>query len=327
MENAEKTSVMLENGSLPEQAVTAALTSTEATRMAAPVPCPVCGTANPALETYCIECGFLLSSQPGTPVAAEEPLCPYALVEETTGRRFPLKEGENLIGREGGDVLLTDTTVSRRHAVLSVHGTAVTITDQGSTNGTRVDGTPIQAGVACPLRSGCVLQLGGVSLSLEGPETSAPEPQTAQVEVTETADERPVTARLVSDGRHPGDILIRPGRTTIGRRASNSHVISGDPYVSGAHAAIVSDGETLTIEDLGSTNGTFVDGRRLPPGTPTLLHDGDTVTIGQGTYTVSIAQKETEPQPTAAGVTEDLSAFDEEEDDDAPDIWIAKEDA
>ncbi len=53
------------------------------------------------------------------------------------GEIFPLKEGENLIGREAGDVTFpTDRYVSARHARLDVQGAEATLTDVGSSNGT-----------------------------------------------------------------------------------------------------------------------------------------------------------------------------------------------
>ena len=52
--------------------------------------------------------------------------------------------------------------------------------------------------------------------------------------------------------------------------------------VSRRHARIIRQKDQYAIEDLGSTNGTFVNrGRRLLPGTPQLLNDGDEVVVGK----------------------------------------------
>ncbi len=59
------------------------------------------------------------------------------------GDRFPLHDGENLIGRTAGDLSFPgDGFVSSRHAMLTVNGRAVTLQDLGSSNGTfvRMDG-------------------------------------------------------------------------------------------------------------------------------------------------------------------------------------------
>ncbi|WP_306590727.1 FHA domain-containing protein [Geothrix sp. 21YS21S-4] len=53
-----------------------------------------------------------------------------------------------VIGREEGDVITRDPETSRRHAVLDIRGDgSVWITDQGSTNGTRVNGQRISGSV------------------------------------------------------------------------------------------------------------------------------------------------------------------------------------
>lgn len=55
-----------------------------------------------------------------------------------------------------------------------------------------------------------------------------------------------------------------------------------DAKVSRRHARIVRNNGSYSIEDLGSTNGTYVNrGRRLLPGNPQLLHDGDEVIVGK----------------------------------------------
>lgn len=52
--------------------------------------------------------------------------------------------------------------------------------------------------------------------------------------------------------------------------------------VSRRHARIIYENDKFLIEDLGSTNGTFVNrGRRLLPGTPHILTDGDEIIVGK----------------------------------------------
>ena len=61
------------------------------------------------------------------------------------GRRIPIGAEPLVIGRlpECG-VVLQDSNVSRRHAELRRNGDAIVVTDLGSTNGTRVNGTPVR---------------------------------------------------------------------------------------------------------------------------------------------------------------------------------------
>lgn len=64
----------------------------------------------------------------------------------------------------------------------------------------------------------------------------------------------------------------------LGRDLSNDIVIN-DPEVSRRHARLLLSGNTFILEDLGSTNGTFIHGQRL--GAPVVLRPGDMITIGE----------------------------------------------
>jgi pSer/pThr/pTyr-binding forkhead associated (FHA) protein len=50
--------------------------------------------------------------------------------------------------------------------------------------------------------------------------------------------------------------------------------------VSRRHARILKRGEAITIEDLGSVNGTFINRKKLSPYIPEKLHNGDIVQLG-----------------------------------------------
>jgi pSer/pThr/pTyr-binding forkhead associated (FHA) protein len=72
------------------------------------------------------------------------------------------------------------------------------------------------------------------------------------------------------------------GETSVGRSSGSSIVLKSDDYASGQHAQLTRHGGLLYVEDLGSTNGTFVNGRKTVGATP--LRDGDTVRIGSTTF-------------------------------------------
>jgi len=67
-------------------------------------------------------------------------------------------------------------------------------------------------------------------------------------------------------------------RTVLGR-SRDCDIVLGDPAVSNRHAAIVREGDTFTIHDLASTNGTFVGGERISA--PRVLNEGDEVRLGK----------------------------------------------
>jgi pSer/pThr/pTyr-binding forkhead associated (FHA) protein len=70
-----------------------------------------------------------------------------------------------------------------------------------------------------------------------------------------------------------------PVPLTIGRSAENSAVLGGDEFASGHHARVEAQRDGVWILDLGSTNGTWVNGERMDG--RRRLHDGDVVRIGE----------------------------------------------
>lgn len=75
---------------------------------------------------------------------------------------------------------------------------------------------------------------------------------------------------------------LPPGGLSIGRTSDNEIVVN-DPMASRKHARLLADPQGLAIEDLGSANGTFVNGRREQR---TLLRERDIVTIGNVDFAV-----------------------------------------
>mgnify|MGYP000571915658 CR=1 FL=1 len=73
-------------------------------------------------------------------------------------------------------------------------------------------------------------------------------------------------------------VRIRPKGHVIGR-SPDADIRISDPYSSEFHARVgIQDGDVV-VHDLGSTNGTYVNGRRVT--SPTLVTRGDTVQIGK----------------------------------------------
>jgi hypothetical protein len=66
---------------------------------------------------------------------------------------------------------------------------------------------------------------------------------------------------------------------TVGRSAANDVPLEGDDYASGLHARFEPRGDGVWIQDVGSTNGTFVNGERLTA--PRRLAPGDVVRVGE----------------------------------------------
>ncbi len=279
--------------------------------MGAEAQCPVLlGRVEPA-DTYCPECGYGLAGLSGatgfepSDAADEEG---GIRLEEPDGRSHRLRPGLNTVGRESADVLLPDKTVSRRHARLEVDddGT-VTLEDLSSTNGTQVNGDVLAPHIARVLQAGDHVCFGSVVTALRLP-AAVPTPGPSLHPAAEAL--RPAAVGvgspdpLSSPGSSPSlpptaagaggaraqvvemreesgrTFALVPGVTTFGRRADNSVILQGDPYVSGSHAQIIADDAVFRLTDVGSTNGTLLNGRRLAINEPETLSEGDVILIG-----------------------------------------------
>ncbi|MPY81949.1 MAG: DUF2662 domain-containing protein [Actinophytocola sp.] len=94
---------------------------------------------------------------PGRPLAAT------LILDDGSNRSYSLKQGGNVVGRgQDADFRLPDTGVSRRHLEITWDGQSATLADIGSTNGTTVNGTPVQT---WQLADGDVIRVGHSSLT------------------------------------------------------------------------------------------------------------------------------------------------------------------
>jgi S1-C subfamily serine protease len=106
------------------------------------------------------------------------------------------------------------------------------------------------------------------------------------------------TLRVVA-GKASGTEIKLDGEFVIGRASEGDGTLGDDPELSRSHARIIRRaGDQLSIEDLGSTNGTYVNGRRVEG--PTKLRPGDTIKVGMTTLQLLDAAGKA-PQTTALG--------------------------
>jgi hypothetical protein len=92
-----------------------------------------------------------------------------------------------------------------------------------------------------------------------------------------------VVARVtLQNGTREIPLVFKPGgkRLNVGR-ASDNELSLNDASVSKIHAALLMTGEgTLLVADTGSTNGTFINGRRIAYGESRAIEDGDVIGFG-----------------------------------------------
>ncbi len=166
------------------------------------------------------------------------------------------------------DIRIDHPQVSRRHAELAYEpGAGWVLRDLGSSNGIFVDGQRV---AALAVWQGCHVMLGP---SVEARVLRVGEPGIAGLpdvgvaerdgtDVPGSGQARPVrsgqetpTGKIVSDRSGSGVV-------TIGRAPDNS-VVADDLLVSRHHAQATPEGDGFRIEDLGSRNGTYVNGARV----------------------------------------------------------------
>jgi len=102
---------------------------------------------------------------------------------------------------------------------------------------------------------------------------------------------------LITDDSEPGlppRVAITPP-FRIGRREGFDLCLSCR-NVSGLHAELVEEHGELFVEDLNSTNGTFLNGKKIQ--SKTMLKNGDSLQVGQSYFTVSCPQKNKAPMRT-----------------------------
>ncbi len=152
------------------------------------------------------------------------------------------------LGRDDGcDMMLPDPEASGRHARLEPAPGGALLKDLGSTNGTRVNGVPVTEQRLAP---GDQVEIGGHRIVLW---TDAP----------------PAAPR---EARGAGAWFLVPRgggeRTAVGAgitvgRGETCDVLLSHHTVSTLHARVVPDGRGCAVEDLGSTNGTWVEGKKV----------------------------------------------------------------
>ena len=115
----------------------------------------------------------------------------------------------------------------------------------------------------------------------------------------------PIYQLTMRSGPNPGkSFFIEKEEMLLGRDLANDIPIS-DPEVSRNHARFVMRDDSIVVEDLGSTNGTFLNGQRIA--SPMQLRLGDVITFGENI--VMIFEKATmDPDATVVGSRADYIA-------------------
>ena len=211
---------------------------------------------------------------------------------------FAVGRNEQPFAHHGQDVM---AMLSRRHARIFRENGAVYLTDLGSRNGTTINRVTIEQ-MPQPLHDGDEIAFGGV---LSYRVQIMPRAQKARPQGGLTLTLTPESAHSGLDTlvvtRFP--FLVSKADPMFSRyQAADARQVS---YLSRRQAHIFQKGSDVCIEDLASTNGTFVDGLRLQEHAVP-LQDGVLIAFGGDhfTYRVGITKdSQTEPAPAGPRTT------------------------
>ena len=121
-------------------------------------------------------------------------------------------------------------------------------------------------------------------------ELKAPADAGVRVSAPASPRSKPAKATSKSKGKTPRKVVVVEGDKLRGKsfelgselmigRADKCHIQLDDTYASQVHARIFAKGDNYMVEDQGSTNGTYVNRRRIT--TPTEVRRGDQIKIGK----------------------------------------------
>ncbi len=110
-----------------------------------------------------------------------------------------------------------------------------------------------------------------------------------------TAPDKALALRFISGKYQGGEYPLENGKEIIVGRSSDLDMVLVEEMVSRRHARIVMRGGLISIQDLGSTNGTFVNGEKIRHAK---LREGDRVLIGTSILKV-VAVSQRQPQGTS----------------------------
>jgi pSer/pThr/pTyr-binding forkhead associated (FHA) protein len=179
------------------------------------------------------------------------------------------------------DVVLEGAVISGHHARIVVSAGMATIEDLGSTNGTSLNARENRV-TRATIRESDTVYFGSVPVSAHR--------LLAGQEATRVAEAFPAP-KATEDV--PPVLEFRGAAMVLGRDADCDRSFDL-PTVSGRHARLTRAGDRVLIEDLGSANGTFVNGKQIVRAVPVAA--GDRIGLGSHTMTLAIPREKEKPE-------------------------------
>lgn len=244
---------------------------------AGPRTCTQCGAEVPPNFKFCGVCGNPLGAAPASPspfgrddatgpvfggaqpgsAPAPRADMPRALLtlirpDGTEGGTFTLREGENRIGRDHGDIFENDGYLSPNHCDLTVQGQGAVVRDLDSLNGVfvRMSGEE-------EIQPGQVIRMGQELLRFDLIEPPAPLDDGTEVMGSPNPGYWGKITVMIGNGVDGSAYPLLGDSVTMGRERGDIN-FPDDGYVSGLHARMTTRGGKVYLADLGSSNGTFL---------------------------------------------------------------------
>lgn len=199
------------------------------------------------------------------------------IISSTDGKttEHGLVKQEVKLGRvaEDNDIVLDSVDASRTHCKLTREGNAWFVEDLKSTNGTRVNGRKV---TKFELEDGDEIQVGTLRIQFlaHAEAESAGAPADLDLDLEIKLEDNAFIRFLA--GPRANEKVMLSGRVTVGRNATNTLILT-EKGISGNHSEFVSESGQWIVRDLGSTNGTLVNGEKAKEAK---LKPGDVVKIG-----------------------------------------------
>lgn len=201
-------------------------------------------------------------------------------------RELVLNEGASAsIGRlDTNDICIKHQHVSRQHAVIDYHDGVFMITDMGSANGVFVNDFKLTANEAYPLTAGDVIRLFVPVMKFSALVAEDEKRKTAEKGAAMDAEDGMTGPRLlITNGPQEGSsVALLLNHVTIGRATSKAdwEICIQDQSISRPHARLEKLDDHWVLYDLGSANGTTVNGTPLLNEKGRVLHDNDMIAMG-----------------------------------------------
>ncbi|HET59734.1 MAG TPA: FHA domain-containing protein, partial [Chloroflexi bacterium] len=223
--------------------------------------------------------------------------------EGTDWQRRPLPPGKYSIGRSAqADIQFDAPNLSRLHVEVTVDEDGVQVVDLNSSNGSFLNGEKLTPQQAYQVKPRDLLRIGSFEMTFEWEQPEQPKiEEFVELPTSFRAPEPFERTLLDEDANQVGGYVLRytvldgeqvekllaPGQYFIGR-ADTCDIPLPISKVSRMHARLEVSDLGCTLEDLGSSNGTFYQGDRLEAHTKVLLTVGSVFTIGGCDFTVAM---------------------------------------